>query len=58
MTERNSIIKEHQWSDVITMWGEEEEASLWRDRETGTFLDAKAWQEMPRPRVRRHSLKR
>jgi hypothetical protein len=24
---------------VITMWGEEEEASLWRDRDTGAFLD-------------------
>jgi hypothetical protein len=24
---------------VITMWGEEEEASLWRDRDTGPFLD-------------------
>jgi hypothetical protein len=29
-----------QGDDVITMWGEEEkEASLWRDRDTGAFLD-------------------
>jgi hypothetical protein len=32
-------IKKQQGNDVITMWGEGAEAFLWRDRDTGAFLD-------------------